>query len=157
MIRFSESVHVVPAISPVDTASTTVNTDIFNAGEVQWLQFVISFGVITGDTAVVTVEECSDTSATGNTAVAFSYRLSSATGTDSLGAATAATASGVTIAAADDNKVLIIDVDPATLSATKPYVRAVVDPGASMSVCLVGAVALAEPRYAGATNTSLVD
>ena len=106
---------------------------------------------------MVTVEECSDTSATGAAAIAFSYRLSSATGTDSLGAATAATTSGVTLAASDDNKVLIIDVDPATLSATKPYVRASVDPGGSASACVVGSVVLAQPRYAGATNVSLVD
>lgn len=157
MIRFSESVHVVPAITPVDITTTTTYTDVFNTGETQWLQFLLQFGAVTGDTATVTVEECSDTSATGATAIAFTYRLSSATGTDSLGAVTAATSSGVTVAATDDNKVLIIDVDPATLSATKPYVRVAIDPGGSMSAFVVGAVALAEPRYAGATNVSLVD
>lgn len=157
MIRFSENVHIVPALLPADITTTTTYTDVVNVGETQWLQFVLILGAITGDTAVVTVEECSDTTPTGNTAIAFKYRLSSAVGTDSLGVSTDATSSGVTLAATDDNKVLIIDVDPATLSATKPYVRAAIDPGASMSAFVVGAIALAEPRYQGATNVSLVD
>ena len=138
--------HLIPLIAPVDTAASTVNTDVFDAGECVAVEMQIAFGVITGDTVVVTVEECDDTTPTNSTAIAYTYRLSSAVGTDSMGALTAATTSGVTIAATDDNKVLQIFVDPAALSAGYPYLRAVVDPGASASVVLVGAVANVLPR-----------
>lgn len=155
MIRFNEAVHLVPGITPADITSTTTYSDVVNAGKTHWVQFILTMGAITGDTAVVTVEECTAADGTGNTAVAFSYRLSSTTGTDSLGAVTAATTSGVTVTASDDNKVLIVDVDPSTLSSGSPYVRLAVDPGASMSAFVVGCVILAEPRYAGATAVAL--
>ena len=150
-------IHVVPVISPVDTTSTTVNTDVVGLKEYHEAAFVIDFGVITGDTVVVTLEECDDTTPTNSTAIAFHYRKSSATGTDSMGDLTAATASGVTVAATDDNKLLIAYVDASELSEGYPYVRCVVDPGASMSACLVSAVALLTPRYKQATNLSAVD
>jgi hypothetical protein len=156
MIRFNESVHVVGGIAPLDITTTTTYSDVVNAGKAHWIQFLLSFGAITDDTVVVTVEECTSAAAAGNTAAAFSYRLSSAVGTDSLGAVTAATASGVTITASDDNKVLIVDVDPATLTNGYPYVRLAVDPGGSASACVVSCVILAEPRYAGATPVSIV-
>lgn len=155
MIRFNEKVHVVPGFIPADITTTTTYSDVVNAGKAHWLQFILPIGAITGDTAVVTVENCTAADATGNTAVAFSYRLSSAAGTDSLGAVTAATSSGVTLAASDDNKVLVIDVDPSTLTDGYPYVRVAVDPGGSMSAFDIGCVILAEPRYAGATAVDL--
>lgn len=155
MIRFMENTHLVPGFAPADITTTTTYSDVVNAGKTHWVQFILQCGVITGDTAVVTVEECTSAAAAGNTAIAFSYRLSSAVGTDTLGAATAATSSGVTLAATDDNKVLIVDVDPSTLSAGSNYVRLAVDPGGSMSAFLVGCVILAEPRYQGATAVDL--
>lgn len=155
MIRFMEQTHLVPGFAPADITTTTTYSDVVNAGKTHWVQFHLVCGAITGDTAVVTVEECTAADGTGNTAIAFSYRLSSAVGTDSLGAVTAATTSGVTLAATDDNKVLIVDVDPSTLSDDSPYVRLAVDPGGSMSAFVVGCTILAEPRNAGTTAVAL--
>lgn len=151
-----EQVHVVPAIAPVDTTTVTVNTDVVGVKEYSAIQFVISFGVITGDTIVCILYESTNTTASGN-AVAGKYRKSSALGTDVMGALTTLTTSGVTIAASDDNKVLLIDVDPATLTDGYPYVFVACNPGGSMSVCLISAVALLLPKYPQSVNISAVD
>ena len=151
-----ESVHVVPLLAPVDSAATTVNSDVVSLENYHNVQFIIPIGTISGDTIAVTVEECDDFTPSNSTAIAFSYRLSSAVGTDSIGTRTAATTAGVTIAATDDNKVLIIDVASDELTDGYPCVRVVLDPGANMSVFLVGAVAIMRPRYPQAAQISAV-
>lgn len=143
--------------SPVDTASTTVNSDVIGTKELVAIDFLVYFGTITGDTVAVTVEECDDITPTNSTAIAFTYRLGAAVGTDTDGSPTAATTSGVTIAATDDDKVLTISVDPAALTDGYPYLRVVADPGASASAVEIAIMAVARPRYASETNLSLVD
>lgn len=142
--------------TPVDTTSTTVNSDVVNAGKCIWIDFLVSFGTITGDTVVVTVEECDDTTPSNSTAIAFKYRKGAAVGTHTDGSITAATTSGVTIAATDDDKLLTIGVDPDALSDGYPYLRVVADPGASASAVEIDILAVAMPKYAGETNISLV-
>ena len=156
-MKYGQEIHVVPAIAPVDITTTTTYTDVIGLKEYEWVEFLISFGAITGDTVAMTVEVCDDASATNSTAIALMYRESSAVGTDSMGDVTAATTSGVTVAATDDNKVFLVDVNPASLSSGYPYVRVALDPGGSMSACLVSAVALLKPRYPQDTQISAVD
>ncbi len=139
--------HLIPLIAPADTGSTTANSDVFDASECIAVACQVAFGAITGDSVVVTVEECDDTTPSNSTAIAFKYRLSSAVGTDSMGDLTDATAAGATLAASDDDKILEIFVDPRALSAGYPYLRLVVDPGASMTACLISAAASVLPRY----------
>jgi len=138
--------HLIPLIAPVDTASATLESDVFDAGEAVAVEIQVAFGVITGDTVVVTIEECDDIVPTNQTAIAFKYRLSSAVGTDSMGAIADAAVGGVTVADTDDNKILEIFVDPQALSDGYPYLRVVADPGGSASVVLAAAVANILPR-----------
>jgi hypothetical protein len=152
-----EEVHVVPVLAPSDVTSTTTYTDIVGLKEYQTVQFHIVLGAITGDTIAVTVEECDDTSPSNSSAIAYSYRKSSAVGTDSMGDRADATSSGITVTASDDNKVLLIDVNASDLSDGYPYVRVKMDPGGSMSALLVGATAILKPRYAKASQLSAVD
>ncbi len=154
-----EEVHVVPLLAPVDTAGTTIESDVIGVKEYLNIQFIVQFGVITGDEVVVTVEECDDTTPSNSTAIVFKYRKSSAVGTDSMGALTAVTvaATGATMSASDDGKAFLIDVDPAALSADRPYLRVVADPGGSASVVLLNMLAILRPRYAQASQVSAVD
>lgn len=157
-MKFDQDSHIFPVIAPVDTTSTTVNTDVVDAGQsLSPITFGIQFGVITGDEVVVTVEECDDVTPTSTTAIAFDYRLTSAVGTDSVGAKTAATTTGVTIAAGDDNKMLLVYVDNRALSAGRSYVRCVCNPGGSASVCLISGFVALNPVYGRGTITSQVD
>lgn len=156
-MSYDEKVHLIPLISPVDIVATDVTTDEVDVGECQWFQFVIPFGTITNDTCTVTVEKCTDTSGTSNTAIAFNYRLSAAVGTDTMGAITAATTSGVAIGASDDDKILIIDIDPAAVASGGPYVRAVLTTGGGMSACEVAVIGLAWPRYPQNVSMSMIN
>ena len=157
-MKYDNDSHIFPVIAPVDTTSTTVNTDVVHAGQsLSPITFGIQFGVITGDEIVVTVEECDDITPSNTTAIAFDYRLTSAVNTDAVGAKTAATTAGATIAAGDDNKMLLVYVDTHALSAGRDYVRCVCNPGASASVALISAFVVLNPMYARKTITSQVD
>jgi len=152
-----QEVHVVPALAPADITTSTTYTDVIGAKEAHEVEIDVIFGAITGDTVTLTVEECDDTTPSNSSAIAFNYQKSSAVGTDSMGAVTAATTSGITIAATDDNKVVRVFVDPAALSSGYPYVRVSLAPGGSMSACVVGAIALLRDRYPQEVPVSSVD
>jgi hypothetical protein len=72
-----------------------------------------------------------------------------------MGAITAATSDGVSIlAASDDNKLLVIDVDPAALpsnpGADFRFLRVKITPASSSATnTLVGVTAVLAPRYPG--------
>ena len=162
-IRFAEGLHVVPVLAPADIVATDVGTEFVDMNLFHHVTFLIQFGAMTSDstdTATVTIEACpiGTTTDGDEAAIAFSYRLSSAVATDSMGAITAATASGVAVTAADDSKLLIVDVDAeavaAAVSNTGRYVRAFITTNAEMASCLVGAIAVFEPRYPQNTGAS---
>lgn len=156
MIRFGEALHVVHGISPVDTTSSAVSSDVISAKGAQWVRFIVLFGTITGDSVVVTVSECDDTTPSTANAIAFNYRKGAALGTDTMGAITAATTSGVTFAHTDDDKLLCIDINPADLTDGYPYLRVTITPGGSASACEVACVALLDLRYPQAVPSSQV-
>lgn len=148
MNNFDERFHVVGLASPVDTTTTTVTSDILNLENYHGAVLLVYFGTITGDTVAVTVEECDTVVPGANTAIAFNYRLSGATGSDDAFAAkTAATSTGVTITADDDDKILMIDIDASELSAGYPMVRVIADPGSSASAVEIAILAILDPRY----------
>jgi hypothetical protein len=157
-MRFDEQNHFIPLISPVDAVAVAKTTAEVDLGEAQWAQFYAFFGTVTTATVVVTLEKCTDTSGTSNTAIAFPYRLSAAAGTDTMGAITAATSSGVTIGVGDDDKCLIVEVDPNAVAALGgPYARLVVTPNGSTSACEVAVWAMALPRNAQNVVLSMLD
>ena len=104
---------------------------------------------------VVTVE--ASTAGTSNATegqILFQYRLSGAVDTDSMGAITtpASAAAGAVVSEAGDNKVLIIDIDPAVVAASaadRRYVRAVITPTSDLTATVVGAITILEHRYPG--------
>ena len=149
--------HQIPSLAPVDQANGALQSDVVDAGEANEIEFDVMFGVITGDVVTITIEECNNNTPSLTTAIAFNYQKSSAVGTDVMGAVTAATSSGVELAASDDGKMVRCYVDPKALTDGRPYVRAVVTPGGSMSVCLVAINTLVRPRYPQEVPGSLVD
>ena len=145
---FDEKTHIVGLASPVDTTTTTVSSDIVNLENYHQVDFIVYFGTITDDTVVVTVEECDDVSPSNSTAIAFNYRESGATGTsDTFGDITAATSTGFTAAADDDDHILLISLDASELAAGYPMARVVADPGSSASAVEIAILAVCYPRY----------
>lgn len=161
-IRFAEGLHVVPVLAPIDLVANDAGTEFIDMQLFHHVTFMLQFGAMTSDstdTATVTVEACpiGTTTDGGETAIPFSYRLSSAVATDSMGAITATTDTGIAITAEDDNKLLIIDVDAEQVAAAVAggrYVRAFITTNAEMASCIVGGVAVLEPRYPQNTNLS---
>ena len=155
-LNMLEEYHALPILAPADivaTATASQYVKIANVGTGQ-LEIAVAFGAIastdsTGE-VVVTIEanDANDTSSSDNNegAIAFSYRLSAAVGTDNLGAVTAATSAGVAVSNATDNVTLFCYVDPAV--AAKKYVRAVITPTSEITSTVVGATARFVPRYA---------
>ena len=161
-IRFAEKLKILPVLAPAD--STDGGSQFIDMEEVQWLSYLVSFGTMTSDstdTITVTVE-CSTATTTANTDInlPFHYRLSSAVATDSMGAITAVdSTASVAITATDDDKVLIIDVDPATIPVhtsytAHKYVRLFCDFNAEFASNIIGAIAIVEPRYPGNSMNS---
>lgn len=152
--QFAEGLKVLPILAPADITTTATGTQYVDISKAHWASFVVQFGNLNNSTGTVTVEASTAGSSNATeAAIPFKYRLTSAVATDSLGAITSASSAGVAIAAADDNKALIIEVDPAALPANPgadyKYLRVVVTPATDNTNYLVGAVAYLQPRYPG--------
>jgi hypothetical protein len=156
-IRFAEGLHTLPVLAPL-ADSTSVGTDYLLIENAQWITYLVQFGAMTSDstdTVTVTVQ-CSTATSSNATeiSVPFYYRLSAAVGTDTSGTITKATASGVAVTATDDNKLLVIDVDPSEIAATTGYDEHVysrlwLTKNAELASNLIGVIVSIEPRYPG--------
>jgi len=158
-IRFAEGLNIIPIEAPADCAADCESewVELENA---HWISFLVVCGAMgTSDTINVYVH--STTSATSGTtnsndyALPFKYRLSSAVAENAWGAITAVTtATGyVQLSDDDDNKLLLIDVDPSDVAqhdSDAKYVYLtfdVTDASSTDSSTIVGALAFVEDRY----------
>jgi hypothetical protein len=155
-VRYGQGLNVIPVLAPVDQGNAgTDNTSYVDLKHANWLTFLVMMGNMTSDASdtVTFVCDCStDGSTTGN-ACAFKYRLSAAVGTNTWGDITDATSDGAAIVGAtDDNKAILIDVDPAVVLQAKTgacWARLEctnVGPISLISVC-----AFVEQKYPGNT------
>ncbi len=154
--NYGEFENIIPLIAPQDITTTATASAYVDLKTVHSMSFLLFFGSITAtsaDQAITVTVECvtAAASASNEAKVAFNYRLSSAIGADAMGAKTAATAAaGASVATTDDNKILLINVDPAVVAATLTdarFVRVVITPDAGASATLVAALAVLSPRY----------
>ena len=137
--------HVVPAIEAVSITAAK-NGDVVGCHKAHEVEVDVLVGSLTPN-LVITIQECSDTTPSASTAIVFNYQISSAVGTDTIGAVTAATTVGVTLAATtDNNKLVRCYIDPAALTAGYPYIRVVLTPAAA-TACLVAAMYIIRDRY----------
>lgn len=156
MAKYAEQLKVLPVLAPVAFTTSAVASQFVNLSQANWASFVISFGLMTSDstdTVTLTVEACpiGTTTDSNETAMKFDYRLSSAVGADAWGSITSATASGMSVNAAnDDSKAVKIEIDPvwaANAVAGGKYVRVVATPSDAIASGVISAVAIIEPRY----------
>lgn len=152
--QFFQNHKLQPILIPADAVATAKQSSYIDLKDLNWATFLVSFGAITTGTATITVE--ASTSASSNAteaAIPFKYRLSGAVDTDTMGAITSATSAGASITASDDNKVLVIEVDPAALPGNPGedyrFLRLVASPTTDMAAFVVGALFLGSPRYPG--------
>ena len=151
----SEQKKVYPVIAPVAFTTSAVESVYIDADKMNWLTWFVQFGVMTSDTTdtVTLTVECS-TAATSNATevtLPFKYRLSSAVGTDTIGAITAATTTGVAVNAGSHDAIVVeISVDPASIPAALAdgrWLRIVATPSAAVAAGVISALFLGDPRY----------
>lgn len=152
--QFAQNHKLQPIITPVDTVATAKASSYVDMKDLNWATFIVSFGAITTGTATVTVEASTASSSNATeAAIPFKYRLSGAVDTDTMGAITSATSAGASITASDDNKLLIIEVDPTALPGNPGedyrFLRVVASPTTDMAAFVVGALLVGTPRYPG--------
>lgn len=107
-----EALHVVKGLDPIaDAFAGTVTTDIVNLRDYSEVGFLIYKGAGATGTSTITVEACSDNSATLSAAVPFHYRRIGNT-SDTHNAWTAATAAGfATTAGASEMYLVVVSSD----------------------------------------------
>jgi len=160
--RFGIGENIVPLKAPIDSAGTAYATPWVDLKNALHATFFWYAGVVTATSAdqnvVITMEAATAAASGSEVAIAFKYRLSGATGANSLGAITSATTSGVSLDTTTvDGKMLLIDVDPAGLDsalADARFVRMVVGIDAGGTVTLNAAWAELDPRYPQLTQLS---
>jgi hypothetical protein len=153
----SQLIHVVTAIAPnADLFDTAQTTDWLTMKNYDSLMFVIQIGVGATGTATITVKMASDSSGTGATAIPFSYRRVSATGTSDVeGALTDATSAGFTTTAGS-NQVYIVEVNSEELDASKPFVALTATEVVNSPVAGAILAIMGEPRYPGSTHLTAI-
>lgn len=162
MARYAEKLHIVPLLAPA--ASTAgVKSYAVRLKNTQWLSFLVNWGNMTsdaGDAMTITVEASTgvgNTTAAGDTAIPFVYRLSAAPGEDNWGDSTTCADTGLVITALQDNLSALIEVDPATVPALDSdaiAVRVCIDAGTQEINYATTVTALIEDRYPQAEHIS---
>lgn len=157
--RLGIGLRTVPLKAPVDSAGTAFATAFVDMKNALHATFYDYLGVITAASAdqnIVITMEVSATSASGSeVAIAFTYRISAATGTDTWGAPTAVAATGLSLdTTTKDGMMIQIDVNPAAFDAAVAgghWVRLVQGIDAGGTVTLNSIFCQYEPMYAQAT------
>lgn len=137
----------VPLMSPADLGAVDAGSAFVNVRNAQQVSFIVPLGTITGGTCTITVDKSPDGTAGPHVKTPFMYRLSSAVGTDTWGNPTSASTAGVAVAATDDDKVLLIEIDPASLGDGFSFLRVWLDLAGSTTACEAAVIAVLEPRY----------
>lgn len=157
-IRYAEGLQVTPVLAPAAT-TTALESAFVKLENMQWLSWLVIWGAMTSDstdTMTITVKSSTDDStASGDTAQTFSYRLSEAVGSDNWGDITSA--ASVSINATLDNKALIIDLDPAVIASADSdalYAYIDIDGTGLVTNYAMGAFFVGEQRYPQNENLS---
>src|SRR4029077_207078 len=166
MSRQSEELGFIPLFEPKDAAAGAYVSDAFNVGLFDSVSLYLSFGVITGDATVLTVN-CDLTSALATsltTPIAFKYRLASAvyktaptatglTNADQLGDPIAVLATGLTLVSATfAHKTIVLEFDLDALGSANKWMT--VNTTASASPLLLAGFGIGRSRYPGHTMIS---
>lgn len=118
---FIGKTHIAVGLVPAaDRYNTNPASDVFNMKDYGHILFLLQEGAGGTGTVKIQVEACSDAAGSGNTAIAFNYRIS--TTTDVWGARTASASTGYTTVAGAD-KLVAVEIDAAELPATLNFVR----------------------------------
>lgn len=149
----AEHGHVVNLKPPIDISGGE-DCDVFSMENYSHASIIIQVGVSAAAFTKIIVNECTDFSATGATAIAHTiYKEETAAG-DTLGAGVAVAAAGTT-PSANDNIMYVIELDDAQLSDGYQFVQVQLTNG--VNAVLASAVAvLSGARYGSAQSATAI-
>ena len=152
--------NIVCFLAPQDIVSTATTCPYVDLRNAQKAFFLIQFGAITSDTAGnlyrVTIQAATAEDGT-EAAINFRYRKSGAVGANTWSAVTTTDSTGGVqmTQSGDDNKGLLIEIDPDELATNDyRYARAVITDVDDMAAGLVAGFAFLETRYKQTTHIS---
>lgn len=124
-MRFSERFKVAALTESADVTTNGVDGYSVNMGKLHSGMWMINFGAITADDTLKFYVGASQ--GTKTTAIAFKYRLAAAdtkaANSDTFGAFTDVTSSGLTLTAATfDHKLVLVEIDSQAIADATPYV-----------------------------------
>lgn len=159
--EYGQYENVMPILSPADITTNATFTKFTDLRNAQSTSLYLHFGTLTtttaADTVDVSVYVATGAATTNATAIAFSYRKSSALGANAWGDITAVAYNAVcAVASTDDDKMLCINVDAAVAAAALTdgrYVCAKLLPH-DMTNVLCSGFSVTRPRYKLATMKS---
>ena len=155
IVNLDQNIHYVPLFNYAAKTTTSYTAGI-NMKLYEKVQFYIKLEATTVADQTVTVTQRAAVTAAAGTAIAtHGYRVSATAGTDTMGATTAFTTSGLAITYSTyDNLTVIIDVDSSDMvTEALPYVGLDFTRGGSASAYMT-IWALCWPKYPKETNAS---
>lgn len=146
-LKYGMNTHIIPAYAPLDIVANDFTTTHIKVTNALRITYLVSLGVVTGDTATLTVECSSAASTASASAIPFTYRYTGTDTCDTYGAVTTCDSDGLLVTASDDDKILMVDVNMSHVADTASYVALSFVTESSMSECLVSVIALVQTRY----------
>ena len=146
-LKYGMNTHIIPDYAPLDIVANDFTTTHIKVTNALRITYLVSLGVVTGDTATLTVECSSAASTASASAIPFTYRYTGTDTCDTYGAVTTCDSDGLLVTASDDDKILMVDVNMSHVADTASYVALSFVTESSMSECLVSVVALVQTRY----------
>jgi hypothetical protein len=146
--NLAETTRVVNMLQPKNINGAAQTSSAVGLSNFNHASIVIPIGVHSSATTI-TVEECTDATGAGPVAIPFDYYVSSATGSDVLGARQSATSSGVATDGATANINYVLEIPAVNLAEDHPYLRVKLSsPGANdVYAAVIGVLTTA--RYSG--------
>jgi len=123
--RLIQTSKIVQIIAPAaDALSGTVQGNIVSMADYNTATFIINTGAVDSGTSGVKAYSCSNSACSTATEIAFRYKSQTDGTVDTFGdEAQSVVATGITLAADEDNRIDIIEIDDTELSSTDKHVR----------------------------------
>jgi hypothetical protein len=145
-LKYGMNTHIIPVLQPVDIAASTIRSSHVKISNALSAAFLINWGVITGDTVNIYVEESTAAATTGAETIGFGYRLTGDTDASSYGAVTTCDSLGTSHDDTDiDNLSMWLEVDLATMSEDCNYLCVKIV--AASDPTLISVTAFLQVRY----------
>ena len=156
MTRYVQDYHIVPLQIPIASAGSTAVAAInaVNMSYYNWAELCLQIGAFSTADATLTVLNSTAATTVSALAIPFAYRLSATVGADVMGALTTCDSGGLTLGnASEDDKMVVVCVDPKRLDSGYPWVRMYITHGSDDEMTM-SAFAVLYPKYAQAANIS---